>query len=187
MLKVAIHRHNFPNSFAKKKKNLNNLSNFFVTVYAAIPGMAELGMVWMGDVMVPTDPSHELLLDPRHTENFFSAGAHPFGADIRSHQIAPTTTMVRYMAPTFINDCSEPEEPGETMDSQDLQNVCLFFIKKKKYITSTYAIKRIKMWSDKISRYALNNHRVIVYEPMFFYGIFFSFFRITIRSRRVKR
>ncbi|KAI4493233.1 hypothetical protein M0802_009521 [Mischocyttarus mexicanus] len=88
-------------------------------VYASISGMPELGMVWMGDMMVHGEPTHELMLDPRQSESpFFSHGSHTF-EDIRS-QIAPTT-MVRYLAPQYPNECSEPDETMETMDTQEMQ------------------------------------------------------------------
>ncbi|XP_011501028.1 PREDICTED: polycomb protein Sfmbt-like isoform X1 [Ceratosolen solmsi marchali] len=89
-------------------------------VYAAIPGMPELGMVWMGDMMVHNDPTQELMIDPRQAESsFYSHGPHSFD-DIRNHQIPPTT-MVRYLAPQFHNECSESEEPMEGVDVQDIQ------------------------------------------------------------------
>lgn len=88
-------------------------------VYASIPGIPELGMVWMGDMMVHGgEPSHELMLDPQHAETpFFTHGTHSFDS-LRSHQMAPTT-MVRYLPQQFTNECSEPEEAIETMDPGD--------------------------------------------------------------------
>lgn len=91
-------------------------------VYASIPGMPELGMVWMGDMMVHGEPTHELMLDPRQSESpFFSHGSHAY-EDLRNHQIAPTA-MVRYLAPQYPNECSEPDEAMETMDTQEMQQV----------------------------------------------------------------
>lgn len=92
------------------------------SVYASIPGMPELGMVWMGDMMVHGEPSHELMMDPRQAESpFFTHTTHAFD-DIRNHQIAPTT-MVRYMPAQFPNECSEPDEAMEAVDGQDMQQV----------------------------------------------------------------
>lgn len=93
------------------------------TVYASIPGMPELGMVWMGDMMVHGEPTHELtMLDPRQAESpFFSHGSHPY-EDIRNH-IAPTT-MVRYIPQQFSNECSEPDEAMEAVDAHEIQRVC---------------------------------------------------------------
>lgn len=89
-------------------------------VYASISAMPELGMVWMGDMMVHGEPTHELMLDPRQSESpFFSHGSHAY-EDLRSHQIAPTA-MVRYLAPQYPNECSEPDETMETMDTQEMQ------------------------------------------------------------------
>ncbi|XP_043793799.1 polycomb protein Sfmbt-like isoform X1 [Apis laboriosa] len=90
------------------------------SVYASIPGLPELGMVWMGDMMVHGEPTHELMLDPRQAESpFFSHGSNPY-EDIRNHQIAPTT-MVRYLPPQFPNECSEPDEAMEAVDAQEIQ------------------------------------------------------------------
>lgn len=95
------------------------------SVYASIPGLPELGMVWMGDMMVHGEPTHELMLDPRQGESpFFSHGSNPY-EDIRNHQIAPTT-MVRYLPPQFSNECSEPDEAMEAVDAQEMQQVNLF-------------------------------------------------------------
>ncbi|KAL2728805.1 polycomb protein Sfmbt-like [Vespula squamosa] len=89
-------------------------------VYASIPGMPELGMVWMGDMMVHGEPTHELMLDPRQSESpFFSHSSHAY-EDLRNHQIAPTA-MVRYLAPQYPTECSEPDETMETMDTQEMQ------------------------------------------------------------------
>ncbi|KAJ8672737.1 hypothetical protein QAD02_003997 [Eretmocerus hayati] len=89
-------------------------------VFAAIPGMPELGMVWMGDMMVHNDPTQELLIDPRQAEtSFYPHPQHSFD-DIRNHQIPPTA-MVRYLAPQFHHECSEPEEPMEGVNVQDIQ------------------------------------------------------------------
>ncbi|XP_011311275.1 polycomb protein Sfmbt isoform X2 [Fopius arisanus] len=88
-------------------------------VYASIPGIPELGMVWMGDMMVHGEPSHELMLDPRQAESpYFTHGSHAFD-NIRNHQMAQTT-MVRYMPQQFTNDCSETEETMEPPDGQDM-------------------------------------------------------------------
>ena len=92
------------------------------SVYAAIPGMPELGMVWMGDMMVHGEPQHELLMDPRQADSpFFTHSSHSF-EDIRNHQIAPTT-MVRYMPTQFPAECSEPDEALEAMNTQEIQQV----------------------------------------------------------------
>ncbi|XP_043277511.1 polycomb protein Sfmbt-like isoform X2 [Venturia canescens] len=92
------------------------------SVYASIPGMPELGMVWMGDMMVHGEPTHELMMDPRQAESpFFAHTTHSFD-DMRNHQIAPTT-MVRYMPTQFPNECSEPDEAMEAVDGQDMQQV----------------------------------------------------------------
>ncbi|XP_015601350.1 polycomb protein Sfmbt isoform X1 [Cephus cinctus] len=91
------------------------------TVYTSIPGIPELGMVWMGDMMMHGEPAHELMLDPRQAESpFFSHGSHSF-EDLRNHHIAPTT-MVRYLPPQFTAECSEPDEAMEAVDAQDIQN-----------------------------------------------------------------
>ncbi|XP_020287040.1 polycomb protein Sfmbt-like isoform X3 [Pseudomyrmex gracilis] len=90
-------------------------------VYTSIPGLPEqLGMVWMGDVMMHAEPTHELMLDPRQTtENpFFSHGSNPY-EEIRNHHIG--TTMVRYIPQQFSTECSEPGEAEEATDTQDLQ------------------------------------------------------------------
>ncbi|XP_058801938.1 polycomb protein Sfmbt-like isoform X2 [Phymastichus coffea] len=89
-------------------------------VYATIPGMPELGMVWMGDMMVHNDPTQEFLIDPRQAENTLYSHDHHSFDDIRNHQIPPTA-MVRYLPPQFHNECSEPEEPMEGVDVQDIQ------------------------------------------------------------------
>ncbi|XP_015601352.1 polycomb protein Sfmbt isoform X2 [Cephus cinctus] len=90
-------------------------------VYTSIPGIPELGMVWMGDMMMHGEPAHELMLDPRQAESpFFSHGSHSF-EDLRNHHIAPTT-MVRYLPPQFTAECSEPDEAMEAVDAQDIQN-----------------------------------------------------------------
>lgn len=87
------------------------------TVYASISGLPELGMVWMGDMMVHGEPAHELMLDPRQTESpFFPHGSHPY-EDFRSHHITPTT-MVRYIPQQFSNECSEPDE---AIDAHEIQ------------------------------------------------------------------
>ncbi|KAK0077711.1 hypothetical protein PV325_003554 [Microctonus aethiopoides] len=73
-------------------------------------------MVWMGDMMVHGEPTHELMIDPRHSESpFFTHGAHSFN-DMRNHQIAPPT-MVRYLPQQFPNECSETEETIEGTDN----------------------------------------------------------------------
>lgn len=90
-------------------------------VYASIPGMPELGMVWMGDMMMHGEPAHELMLDPRQAESpFFSHGSHSF-EDLRNHHIAPTT-MVRYLPQQFTTECSEPDEALEAVDAQEIQH-----------------------------------------------------------------
>lgn len=93
------------------------------TVYTSIPGYSELGMIWMGDVMVHRDATHELtMLDPSQTENsFYSHGSHPY-EDIRNH-VTPTT-MVRYIPQQFSNECSEPDEAMEAVDTNEIQQVC---------------------------------------------------------------
>lgn len=93
------------------------------TVYTSIPGYSDLGMIWMGDVMVHRDATHELtMLDPNQTEgSFYSHGSHPY-EDIRNH-IAPTT-MVRYIPQQFPNECSEPDEAVEAGDASEIQQVC---------------------------------------------------------------
>ena len=86
--------------------------------------MPELGMVWMGDMMVHNDPTQELMIDPRQADgSFYTHGTHSFD-DIRNHQIPPTA-MVRYLPPQFHNECSEPEEPMEGVDVQDIQQVSI--------------------------------------------------------------
>ncbi|XP_014203269.1 polycomb protein Sfmbt-like isoform X2 [Copidosoma floridanum] len=91
-----------------------------MNMFYAIPGMPELSMVWMGDMMVHNDPSQELMMDPRQAESpYFSHGHHSF-EDIRNHQVPPTA-MVRYLAPQFHNECSESEEPMEGVDVQNIQ------------------------------------------------------------------
>lgn len=93
------------------------------TVYTSIPGYSELGMIWMGDVMVHRETTHELaMLDPNQTESsFYPHGSHPY-EDIRNH-IAPTT-MVRYIPQQFSNECSEPDEAMEAVDANEIQQVC---------------------------------------------------------------
>lgn len=87
-------------------------------VYTSIPGIPELGMVWMGDMM----PTHELMIDPRHAESpFFTHGGHTF-EDLRNHHLAPTT-MVRYLPQQFPSECQEPDEALEAADSQEIQQV----------------------------------------------------------------
>ncbi|TGZ47018.1 Polycomb protein Sfmbt [Temnothorax longispinosus] len=90
------------------------------TVYTPIPGFPEqLGMVWMGDMMMG-EPAHELMLDPRQGESpFFSHGSNPY-EDLRNHHIAPTT-MVRYIPQQFSNECSEPDEAMEAVDAHEIQ------------------------------------------------------------------
>ena len=97
---------------------------FLILVFAAtIPGMPELGMVWMGDMMVHGEPTHELMLDPRHAESpFFSHSSHGF-EDLRNHQLQPTT-MVRYLPQQFHGECSEPDEAMEAVDVQEIHHVC---------------------------------------------------------------
>lgn len=98
-----------------------------MTVYAAtIPGIPELGMVWMGDMMVHGEPTHELMLDPRHAESpFFQHGSHSF-EDLRNHhhhhQMQPTT-MVRYLPQQYHGECSEPDEAMEAVDVQEMHHV----------------------------------------------------------------
>ncbi|XP_033226420.1 polycomb protein Sfmbt-like isoform X2 [Belonocnema kinseyi] len=88
---------------------------------AAIPGMPELGMVWMGDMMVHGEPTHELMLDPRHAESpFFSHSSHSF-EDLRNHQMQPTT-MVRYLPQQYHGECSEPDEAMEAVDVQEMHH-----------------------------------------------------------------
>lgn len=88
---------------------------------AAIPGIPELGMVWMGDMMVHGEPTHELMLDPRHAESpFFPHGSHSF-EDLRNHQLQPTT-MVRYLPQQFHGECSEPDEAMEAVDVQEMHH-----------------------------------------------------------------
>ncbi|XP_043462591.1 polycomb protein Sfmbt-like isoform X1 [Leptopilina heterotoma] len=94
-------------------------------VYAAtIPGIPELGMVWMGDMMVHGEPTHELMLDPRHAESpFFQHGSHSF-EDLRNHhhhQMQPTT-MVRYLPQQYHGECSEPDEAMEAVDVQEMHH-----------------------------------------------------------------
>ena len=73
--------------------------------------MTDLGMVWMSDVVVHSDPTQEILLDPRQAENpYFS---HSFD-DIRNHHIPPTA-MVQYMTTPFHNECSESEDQIESI------------------------------------------------------------------------
>lgn len=93
------------------------------SVYTSIPGIPELGMVWMGDMMIHNEPASELIIDPRHAAGspFITHSAHSFD-DIRNHQIAPTT-MVRYMPQQFANECSEIDETMESVDSQNIQQV----------------------------------------------------------------
>lgn len=95
------------------------------TVYTSIPGLPEqLGMVWMGDMMVG-EPTHELMLDPRQAESpFFSHGSHPY-EDLRNHHIAP---MVRYIPQQFPNECSEPDEAMEAVDAHEIQQVSFVFL-----------------------------------------------------------
>jgi len=95
------------------------------TVYASIPGLPEVGMVWMGgeSMMMHGEPTHELMLDPRQAESpFFSQGSHSY-EDLRNH-IAPTT-MVRYIPQQFSNECSEPDEAMEAVDAHEIQQVSL--------------------------------------------------------------
>lgn len=96
------------------------------TVYTSIPGFPEqLGMVWMGDMMMG-EPAHELMLDPRQGESpFFSHGSHPY-EDLRNHHITPTT-MVRYIPQQFSNECSEPDEAMEAVDAHEIQRVSFVF------------------------------------------------------------
>lgn len=101
------------------------------TVYASIPGLPEqLGMVWMGDMMVG-EPTHELMLDPRQAESpFFSHGSHPY-EDLRNHHIAP---MVRYIPQQFTNECSEPDEAMEAVDAHEIRVSSVFLLNKKESI-----------------------------------------------------
>lgn len=100
------------------------------SVYTSVPGIPELGMVWMGDMMVHGEPTHELMIDPRHSESpFFTHGAHSFN-DMRNHQIAPPT-MVRYLPQQFPNECSETEETIEGTDNHRMHKVrnnALFYL-----------------------------------------------------------
>lgn len=93
------------------------------TVYASIPGMPELGMVWMGDMMVHGEPTHELtMLDPHQADNpYFPHGSHPF--EDLSNRITPST-MVHYIPHKFSNECSEPDEAMEAIDAHEIQRVC---------------------------------------------------------------
>lgn len=93
------------------------------TVYTSIPGFPEqLGMVWMGDMVMESPP--ELVLDPRQGEpSFFSHGS-PYN-DIRNHHIA--STMVRYIPQQFSNECSEPDEAMEAVDAHEIQRVSFVF------------------------------------------------------------
>ncbi|KAF7998240.1 hypothetical protein HCN44_009638 [Aphidius gifuensis] len=90
-------------------------------LFASIPVIPELGMVWMGDMMVH-DTSHELMMDPRHAAegSYFTHGSNPFD-NIRNHQMAPTT-MLRYMPQQqqYTNECSETEETIEHMNPGDI-------------------------------------------------------------------
>ncbi|XP_014222330.1 polycomb protein Sfmbt-like isoform X1 [Trichogramma pretiosum] len=88
-------------------------------VFTTIPGMPELGMVWMSDMMIQNDPSQELMIDPRQTENSYFATGHSF-EDIRNHQIPPTA-MVRYLTPQYANTCSEAQESMDGAVVQDIQ------------------------------------------------------------------
>ncbi|XP_008548633.1 polycomb protein Sfmbt isoform X1 [Microplitis demolitor] len=99
----------------------NGLNVCMNSVYTSIPGIPELGMVWMGDMMIHNEPASELIIDPRHAAGspFITHSAHSFD-DIRNHQIAPTT-MVRYMPQQFANECSEIDETMESVDSQNIQ------------------------------------------------------------------
>ncbi|EFN85119.1 Polycomb protein Sfmbt [Harpegnathos saltator] len=90
------------------------------TVYTSISGFSDLGMIWMGDVMVHRETTHELaMLEPSQTDgSFYSHGSHPY-EDIRNH-ITPTT-MVRYIPQQFSNECSEPDETMEAADANEIQ------------------------------------------------------------------
>jgi len=100
------------------------------TVYTSIPGLPEqLGMVWMGDMMVHGDATHELMLDPRQAESpFFSHSSHPY-EDLRNH--IASTTMVRYIPQQFSNECSESDEAMESVDAHEIQRVSFISLKKK--------------------------------------------------------
>lgn len=74
--------------------------------------------------MMHGEPTHELMLDPRQPESpFFSHGSHSFD-DLRNHMAPPT--MVRYLAPQFAAECSEPDEAMEAVDAQEIQHVSWF-------------------------------------------------------------
>lgn len=96
------------------------------TVYTSIPGFPEqLGMVWMTDGMMMGDHAHELMLDPRQSESpFFSHGSHPY-EDLRNH--IASTTMVRYIPQQFSNECSEPDDTMEAVDTHEIQRVSFVF------------------------------------------------------------
>ncbi|XP_018370885.1 PREDICTED: polycomb protein Sfmbt-like isoform X1 [Trachymyrmex cornetzi] len=97
----------------------NGMDMCMNTVYTSIPGFPEqLGMVWMSDVMLG-EPAHELMLDPRQSDSsFFSHGSHPY-EDLRNH--IASTTMVRYIPQQFSNECSEPDEAIDTVDTHEIQ------------------------------------------------------------------
>ncbi|KAG8035732.1 hypothetical protein G9C98_001388 [Cotesia typhae] len=99
----------------------NGLNVCMNSVYTSIPGIPELGMVWMGDMMIHNEPTTELIIDPRHASEspFITHGSHSFG-NIRNHQIAPAT-MVRYLPQQFANNCSEIDEAIEAANSQNIQ------------------------------------------------------------------
>lgn len=61
-------------------------------------------------------------MDTQQPDNNFSYAAHSFD-DIRNHHIPPTA-MVRYMPSQFSNECSESEDPMESLDNiQNAQQV----------------------------------------------------------------
>lgn len=94
------------------------------TVYTPIPGLPEVGMVWMGgeSMMMHGEPTtHELMLDTRQTESpFFSHGSQPYD-DLRNH--IASTTMIRYVPQQFSTECSESDEAIENVDAHDIQQV----------------------------------------------------------------
>ena len=92
---------------------------FYFSVYAAIPGMPELGMVWMGDMMVHNDPAQEVMIDPRQADNLYYSHSYE---DIRNQQTHPST-MVRYLTPQFHNESSESDGLVEAVGVLDLQQV----------------------------------------------------------------
>lgn len=106
------------------------------TVYTSIPGLPELGMVWMGDMMM--GEAHELMLDPRQGESpFFSHSSHPY-EDLRNHHIAPTT-MVRYISQQFSNE-PEPDEAIEAIDAHEIQRVSFVFAEEINFIFARFSI-----------------------------------------------